>query len=31
MPAHYKIEKERKLVMSTASGVFTMADALAAN
>jgi hypothetical protein len=29
MPAFYKIDKERKLVMSTGSGVYTMADALA--
>ena len=27
MPFHYKIDKERKLVMSTGFGVFTMADA----
>jgi len=29
MPAFYKIDKERKLVMSTASGVLILADALA--
>jgi hypothetical protein len=29
MPFFYKIAKERKLVMSTGSGVFTLADALA--
>ena len=29
MPADYKIDKERRLVMSTASGAFTLADALA--
>jgi hypothetical protein len=29
MPVFYKIDKERKLVISTGSGVFTMADALA--
>jgi hypothetical protein len=29
MPAYYKIDKERRLVMTTASGVFTAADALA--
>jgi hypothetical protein len=29
MPAFYKIDKEHKLVMSTASGAFTMADVLA--
>jgi hypothetical protein len=29
MPFFYKIDKERKLVMSTGSGVFTLADALA--
>jgi hypothetical protein len=29
MPAFYKIDKEHKLVMTTASGVFTLADALA--
>ena len=29
MPAFYKIDKERKLVMSTGSGVLTLADALA--
>jgi hypothetical protein len=29
MPAFYKIDKERKLVISTGSGVFTLADALA--
>jgi hypothetical protein len=28
MPAFYKIDKKRKLVMSTYSGVLTMADAL---
>lgn len=27
MPAFYKIDKERRLVMSSASGVFSMADA----
>jgi hypothetical protein len=27
MPFHYKIDKERKLVMSTGFGVFTVADA----
>ena len=27
MPASYKIDKERRLVMSSASGVFSMADA----
>jgi hypothetical protein len=29
MPTYYKIDKERKLVMSTASGVVTLADGLA--
>jgi hypothetical protein len=29
MPAFYKIAKDRRLVLSTASGVFTLADALA--
>jgi hypothetical protein len=29
MPAYFKIDKEHKLVMSTISGVLTMADALA--
>jgi hypothetical protein len=29
VPAHYKIDKERRLVMSTGSGVLTMADLLA--
>jgi hypothetical protein len=29
MPAFYKIDKERRLVLSTASGVFTLADAVA--
>ena len=29
MPAYYKIDKERRLVMSTGSGVLTMTDALA--
>jgi hypothetical protein len=28
MPAFYKIDKERRLVMSTASGVFSLADAV---
>lgn len=28
MPAFYKIDKERRLVMTTASGVLTMAEAL---
>jgi len=28
MPAHYTIDKDRRLVMSTAKGAFTMADAL---
>ncbi|HKW61742.1 MAG TPA: hypothetical protein VJN89_04285 [Candidatus Acidoferrum sp.] len=28
MPAFYKIDKERHLVLSTASGVFTLADAV---
>lgn len=28
MPAFYKIDKERRLVMSSASGVFSMSDAL---
>ncbi len=29
MPAYYNIDKERRLVMSTGSGVLTMTDALA--
>jgi hypothetical protein len=29
MPAYFKIDKERRLVMSTAEGVLTMAEALA--
>jgi len=29
MPAFYKISKERRLVLSTASGVFALSDALA--
>ena len=29
MPAHYKIDKERRLVMTTVFGVATMADGLA--
>jgi hypothetical protein len=29
MPAFYKIDKERRLVMSTAFGIITMAEALA--
>jgi hypothetical protein len=29
MPAYFKVDKERRLVMSTGSGVFTMSDALA--
>jgi len=29
MPAFYKIAKERRVVLSTASGVFALADALA--
>ena len=29
MPAYFKIDKERRLVMSTGAGVFTMTDALA--
>jgi len=29
MPAFYKIDKAHKLVMSTVSGVFTLADAMA--
>jgi len=29
MPTFYKIDKERRLVMTTASGVTTMDDALA--
>ena len=29
MPAFYKIANDRRLVLSTASGVFTLADALA--
>jgi hypothetical protein len=29
MPAFYKIDRAHKLVLSTASGVFTLADALA--
>jgi len=28
MPTFYKIDKERRFVLSTASGVFTLADAL---
>jgi hypothetical protein len=28
MPAFYKIDKERRLVLSSASGVFSLADAL---
>jgi hypothetical protein len=28
MPAYFKIDKERRLVMSTAAGVLTLADAL---
>lgn len=28
MPSFYKIDKERRLVMSSASGVFTLADAV---
>ena len=28
MPAFYKIDKERRLVLSSASGVFTLADAV---
>lgn len=28
MPAFYKIDKERRVVLSTASGVFTLADAV---
>lgn len=28
MPAFYKIDKERRLVLSTAWGVFSLADAL---
>jgi hypothetical protein len=28
MPAFYKIDKERRLVLSTGSGVFSLADAL---
>jgi hypothetical protein len=28
MPAYFKIDKERRLVMSTISGVFTLADGL---
>ena len=28
MPAYFKIDKERRLVMTTCSGVFTMTDAL---
>ena len=28
MPAYFKIDKERRLVMSTFSGVFTLADGL---
>jgi len=28
MPAYFKIDKQQKLVMSTAAGVFTMADVL---
>jgi hypothetical protein len=29
MPAYYRIDKERRFVMSTISGVFTLADGLA--
>jgi hypothetical protein len=29
MPAYFRIEKDRRLVMSTLSGVFTLADGLA--
>ncbi len=29
MPAYFKIDKERRLVMSTGAGVFSMTDALA--
>jgi hypothetical protein len=29
MPAYFKIDKERRLVMSTAAGVFTLEDGLA--
>ncbi len=29
MPAYYKIDKERRVVMSTVAGVFTLADGLA--
>jgi hypothetical protein len=29
MPAYFKVDKERRLVMSTGTGVFTMPDALA--
>jgi hypothetical protein len=29
MPAYYKIDKERKIVMTTAAGVLTMAESLA--
>lgn len=29
MPAYFRIDKERRLVMSTFSGVFTLADGLA--
>jgi len=29
MPAFYKIAKERRVILSTASGIFTLADALA--
>jgi hypothetical protein len=29
MPAYFRIDKERKLVMSTLSGVFTLTDGLA--
>jgi len=29
MPAYFRIDKERRLVMSTISGVFTLADGLA--
>lgn len=29
MPTFYKIDKERRFVLSTASGVFTLADAVA--
>jgi hypothetical protein len=29
MPAYFRIDKERRLVMSTISGIFTLADGLA--